>query len=58
MFQIVTATYIYNHNNCNSSPRHLQEDIINAVTPALDKRIHNNNSSPNISHAKENYIGR
>jgi len=51
-FGIVTATYLNNHNNYNSSPRHLQKDKINAVIPAWDKRIHHI-SRPNISHAKE-----
>jgi len=51
-FEIVTATYLNNHNNYNSSPRILQKDKINAVIPASDKRIHHI-SSPNISHAKE-----
>jgi hypothetical protein len=33
-FRIARATYLNNHNNNNSTPRHLHKDKINAVIPA------------------------
>jgi hypothetical protein len=34
-FRIVRATRLNNHNNNNSTHRHLQKDKINAVIPAM-----------------------